>query len=125
MEDVSGQAAGNVVECWNVQIPDDGQSVHTVRWLVPENAGRRLAVYVNTGSGQQKAETEKNGSYLCFSMEGSGTVTVVSEELALRQLWIAAAAAAVLAVILLVFWRRQRRKKAAEPTARVRDKVKH
>lgn len=124
MEDVSGQAAGNVVECWNVQIPDDGQSAHTVRWLIPENAGRRLAVYVDTGSGAQKAETEKNGSYLCFSMEGSGTVTVVSEDLALRQLWMAAAAAAVLAVILLAVWRRQRRKKAAEPTARVRDKVK-
>ena len=124
VEDTSDQVSGNVVECWNVQIPDDGQASHTVRWLIPEDGGKRLAVYVDTGSGAQKAETEQNGSYLCFTMTGSGMVTVVSGDAAVRQLWIAAAVAALATVILLVLWRRRRRKKAAEPTARVRDTVK-
>lgn len=124
VEDTSDQVSGNVVECWNVQIPDDGQASHTVRWLIPEDGAKRLAVYVDTGSGAQKAETEQNGSYLCFTMTGSGTVTVVSGNAAVRQLWIAAAVAALAAAVLLVLWRRRRRKKAAEPTARVRDTVK-
>ena len=124
VEDISAQVSGNVVEAWSLQIPDDGQSDHTVRWLIPEDGAKRLAVYVDTGSGAQKAETEQNGSYLCFTMTGSGTVTVVSGDAAVRQLWIAAAVAALAIVILLVLWRRRRRKKAAEPTARVRDTVK-
>ena len=124
VEDISAQVSGNVVEAWSVQIPDDGLSDHTVRWLIPEDGGKRLAVYVDTGSGAQKAETEQNGSYLCFTMTGSGMVTVVSGDAAVRQLWIAAAVAALAIVILLVLWRRRRRKKAAEPTARVRDTVK-
>ena len=124
VEDISAQVSGNVVEAWSLQIPDDGQSDHTVRWLIPEDGGKRLAVYVDTGSGAQKAETEQNGSYLCFTMTGSGTVTVVSGNAAVRQLWIAAAVAALAAAVLLVLWRRRRRKKAAEPTARVRDTVK-
>ena len=124
VEDISAQVSGNVVEAWSVQIPDDGLSDHTVRWLIPEDGGKRLAVYVDTGSGAQKAETEQNGSYLCFTMTGSGTVTVVSGNAAVRQLWIAAAVAALAAAVLLVLWRRRRRKKAAEPTARVRDTVK-
>ena len=124
VEDASDQVTGNVVECWNVQIPDDGQADHTVRWLIPEDGAKRLAVYVDTGSGAKKAETEQNGSYLCFTMTGSGTVTVVSGDAAVRQLWIAAAVAALAVVVLLVLWRRRRRKKAAEPTARVRDTVK-
>ena len=125
VEDVSAQVSGNVVEAWSVQIPEDGQADHTVRWLIPEDGGKRLAVYVDTGSGAQKVDTEQNGSYLCFSMEGSGTVTVVSGDAAMRQMWIAAAAAAVAVMILLVLWRRHRRKKADEPTARVQDTVKH
>ena len=124
VEDISAQVSGNVVEAWSLQIPDDGQSDHTVRWLIPEDGAKRLAVYVDTGSGAQKAETEQNGSYLCFTMTGSGTVTVVSGNAAVRQLWIAAAVAALAAAVLLVLWRRRRRKKAAEPTARVRDTVK-
>ena len=104
VEDISAQVSGNVVEAWSLQIPDDGLSDHTVRWLIPEDGGKRLAVYVDTGSGAQKAETEQNGSYLCFTMTGSGMVTVVSGDAAVRQLWIAAA--------------------VAEPTARVRDTVK-
>ena len=124
VEDISAQVSGSVVEAWSLQIPDDGQSDHTVRWLIPEDGGKRLAVYVDTGSGAQKAETEQNGSYLCFTMTGSGMVTVVSGDAAVRQLWIAAAVAALATVILLVLWRRRRRKKAAEPTARVRDTVK-
>ena len=39
--------------------------------------------------------------------------------------WIAAVVLALVVMILLALWRRHRRKKASEPTARVRDKVKH
>lgn len=95
-----------------------------MRWLIPEDGGKRLAVYVDTGSGTQKVDTEQNGSYLCFPMTGSGTLTVVSGDAAVRQLWAAAAVAALVVMILLALWRRHRRKKASEPTARVRDKVK-
>lgn len=113
-----------MVEAWSVQIPEDGLDTHTVRWLIPEDGGKRLAVYVDTGSGTQKVDTEQNGSYLCFPMTGSGTLTVVSGDAAVRQLWAAAAVAALVVMILLALWRRHRRKKASEPTARVRDKVK-
>ncbi len=73
-----------------------------MRWLIPEDGGKRLAVYVDTGSGAQKAETEQNGSYLCFTMTAAVWYTVVSGDAAVRQLWIAAAVAALAIVILLV-----------------------
>ena len=69
--------SGTVAERWSIELPDDGADTHTVRWLVPDDFdGEKLAVYVDTGSGQNKADTELNGSYLCFDMTGSGDFTV-------------------------------------------------
>ena len=80
-----------------------------------------VTLSVSGGSGSYTWLSENDA---IATVSESGTVTVVSGNAAVRQLWIAAAIAALAAAVLLVLWRRRRRKKAAEPTARVRDTVK-
>ena len=84
------------VETLSIQIPDDGQESHTVRWLLPQK-GERYTVYVDGGSGAKKVDAEVNGSYLNFTMEGNGTITLIHAGHGMW--WLAIAAAAALAAV--------------------------
>ena len=103
-------AIDNAVEAWSLQIPDDGQKSHTVRWLMADKE-KHYAVYVNNGAGERKADCQTNGNYLCFTMDGSGTVTIVSAQQLGWWVW-AAGGAAVAAVATLVLVTVRRRKSA-------------
>ena len=104
-------AMENAVEAWSLQIPDDGQESHTVRWLMPDKEEHYTA-YVDRGTGEKKADCQTNGSYLCFTMDGSGTVTIVSTQQLGWWIW-AVGGAAVTAVAVLAFVTVRRRKSAS------------
>ena len=102
--------SGNVAETWALTIPEDGEEQHTVRWLMTDKA-KHYTVYADYGNGQEKTDSQADGSYLCFTMDGSGTVTVVSSHHVTWWIWIAAGVLVVLAGAVFFLHRRAARKK--------------
>lgn len=91
---------GSAKESWSLIIPEDGTARHTVRWLVSD-PNTDYSVYVSYDNGTEKSDTVKNGSYLCFEMKGSGTVTIVPEKAPRWEIYaIGGGAAAILAIAL-------------------------
>ena len=108
-----------VLEQWQVSLPDDGQTRHTLRYLPPEGTAH-LKIYVNDGSGWQEADCGSVGSYLTFTVEGRSPLFAAVT--AAPVWWIAAAAAglcaaAALTVVLLRLRWRKRAARAALPDA--------
>lgn len=81
VEDVkaSGQDKGTVTECR--EYPDSGRSGGYAYGALAHSGGveGRYTVYTDTGSGWEKADSETNGSYLCFTMRESGTILITEE----------------------------------------------
>ena len=97
--------SGDTVETWSIQIPDDEQNTHTVRWLLPEK-GKNYAVYMEHSGSVKEITSEKNGSYLNFDMDGNGTITIVTA--AQNGWWIWVVSAGVLVLVLVLFiWHRK------------------
>ena len=101
-----------VLEQWQVSLPDDGQDRHTLRYLPPEGAAG-LKLYVNDGSGWQEADCGSVGSYMTFAVAGRSPMFAAVTSTPVW--WIAAAAAGLCAavVLTLLLLRLRRRKKAA------------
>lgn len=87
----------HTVEAWSVQIPEDGQSSHTVRWLIPSDGEKAYAIYQLQGSSWQWVHSEKIGSYLCFELSGDEFAVVPVTQIA----WWEWAAAAGVSLVLL------------------------
>lgn len=104
-----------VLEQWQVSLPDDGQAQHTLRYLPPEGTSR-LTIYVNDGSGWQAVDCGTVGSYLTFAVEGRSPLFAA---VTFSPVWwmAAAAAGACLAVVLTVLLLRRRRRKKADRAA--------
>lgn len=101
-----------VLEQWQVSLPDDGQDRHTLRYLPPEGAAG-LKLYVNDGSGWQEADCGSVGSYMTFAAAGRSPMFAAVTTTPVW--WIAAAAAGLCAAVVLtvLLLRLRRRKKAA------------
>lgn len=107
----------NAKESWSIVIPDDGNEQHTVRWLA---SGEKIeySVYISYDTGTEKAETERNGSYICFNMKNSGTITIVPEENNQWKLWTIAggsAAVVIAATVAVICIKRGKSKKKQQP----------
>ena len=107
----------NAKESWSIVIPDDGNEQHTVRWLA---SGEKIeySVYISYDTGTEKAETERNGSYICFNMKNSGTITIVPEENNQWKLWAIAggsAAVVIAAAVAVICIKRGKSKKKQQP----------
>lgn len=98
MENIDGE----VLEQWQVNIPENASEENRVRYLPSEEADTdSLEVYLLGENGWEKTECETIGSYLCFSApEGTSTVTVI-EKSDIWWLWILAAIALIVLVIYL------------------------
>lgn len=101
-----------VLEQWQVSLPDDGQDRHTLRYLPPEGAAG-LKLYINDGSGWQEADCGSVGSYMTFAVAGRSPMFAAVTSTPVW--WIAAAAAGLCAAVVLtvLLLRLRRRKKAA------------
>ena len=95
---VPAELEGKPVGALTVAIPLDAADSHTVRWLLPEDAPRRMLVYVNTNGTWHRTGCDTAGSYLRFTMPGSGQFAVVEDESIPLWVWLAACGGAVLAI---------------------------
>lgn len=77
--ETSDSYGSEVLACVKLQIPEDNVETHIVRWRIPEAEKREILVYTDNGNGFEKTETEINGSYLCFSMSGSGKILITAK----------------------------------------------
>ena len=98
--------SGDTMETWSIQVTDNGQNTHTVRWLLPEK-GKDYAVYMEQSGSVKEVTSEKNGSYLSFDMDGSGTITIVTAAQNGWWLWVVSAGVLVL-VSASFIWHRRR-----------------
>ena len=58
-------------EQWKLSIPNDGQQMHTIRFLTPDGETSGYRVYVKVDGEWKKAEIEPIGSYVTFTAEGT------------------------------------------------------
>lgn len=112
--------AGELTECWQITIPDDGASTHQIRYQAPQGQTEGVEIYVQEGADWRKAETELMGIYHLFSAAGGSVKVAVSvTEKGMRNkimLIAAGAVSVILLTVLLVHKKRKKRKnqKAAE-----------
>ena len=70
-------APKHTIEAWDLQIPEDGQASHTVRWMIPDDSESTYAVYTLQENGWKKVCSEQIGTCLCFEMTGTEQFSVV------------------------------------------------
>ena len=97
-----------------VTIPDDAADSHTIRWLLPEDAPRRMLVYVSTGDGWTAVPHDTAGSYLRFAMDGSGRFAVVRDESIPLWVWFVSGGGAALAIAAVLALHHLRKKKKVQ-----------
>lgn len=98
-----------VLEQWNIEVPEDGLLIHTLRYLAPETDADALDIYVKQDGDWKLASRDAVGSYLLFNIAGTDAeIAVVATE---YQWWIwLAGAAAILIVIGGGIWMVRKKK---------------
>ena len=103
-----------VAELWQVCFADDGQDIHTVRYLRPDG---KTQIYTKQNGVWERAGGEEIGRYLTFSVEGD-EVEIIALSISLARLaWILLMASVLLLLLLLSAVRRGKRKKQARLVA--------
>lgn len=106
-------APDNAVAVWAVQLPDDGQTSHTIRWLLPAGSEGAYEVCILREDGWEKVDSQQIGSYLCFEMTGDGQFAVIPARHAPWWIWaLAVAASAGAAGGILLLARKHRKREA-------------
>ena len=68
-----------VVEQWDITLPSDSASVHTVHYLSPSESTKHLTVFLRQDGSWKRTQVESFGSYLTFEVAGSqAEIAVVS-----------------------------------------------
>lgn len=112
--DFPSELTGEPVTAMRVTIPDDAADSHTIRWLLPEDAPRRMLVYVSTGDGWTAVPHDTAGSYLRFAMDGSGRFAVVRDESIPLWVWFVSGGGAALAIAAVLALHHLRKKKKVQ-----------
>lgn len=113
-----------LLEQWRLTVPDDGLSVHTLRYLPPEGVSDRLELYCLSSGGWTRLETAAAGSYLCFDAPGGTVELSVVSAATPWWVWTTAAlflAAAIALAVLWPRWRNRRRTPAPASGAETAD----
>lgn len=105
---------GQQRECWRIEIPDDGQTTHQIRYQAPQGQTEGVEIYVEDDAGKRKVETELMGIYHLFSTDGNQVKIAVSVTQKGMEDYIvvigAVGAAVLLLVVLLVHKKRKKRR---------------
>lgn len=105
-----------VLEGWEVRIPEDGLETHTVRYLPEDGDTEHLAVFLEQDGQWVRTDSEVIGS--CLSFQGAGNVLKMAVVSTRPVWWVWIAAAGIAAAVLLLLCRlvrklsRPKRKKA-------------
>lgn len=114
-KDMSGiTGRDRLLESWRLQIPEDGNALHRIQYLVPEG-GKTIKIEYQTADGWVKAAAEKDGQYLVWEAEGNEIIFRSVEIFSYKPLVLAAGGLAlvVLVVAVIAVKRRKSRKQEA------------
>ncbi len=90
-----------VLEQWKLELADDGQTQHTVRYLPPDGHSSPR-IYVREGSAWQKVDTGTMGSYLTFPVTGTSVGIAAVSTLSVGGIWLAALGVLLVLILLIV-----------------------
>lgn len=117
----STTANAEVLEQWHVELADDGQNAHTLRYLPPDGQ-KDIRIYVRENGGSwQETDCGTMGSYLTFTASGDSVDFAAVRTLNVLGIWLislAVLAVLVLLIVLLVRRRKRRARRRAEALAR-------
>lgn len=117
----STTANAEVLEQWHVELADDGQDTHTLRYLPPDGQ-KDIRIYVRENGGSwQETGCDTMGSYLTFTASGDSVDFAAVRTLNVLGIWLislAVLAVLVLLIVLLVRHRKRRAHRRAEALAR-------
>lgn len=114
-------ANAEVLEQWRIELADDGQDTHTVRYLPPDGQ-KELRIYTRENGGSwQEADCGTMGSYLTFSTSGDRVEFAAVRTLDVWGIWLgvlAVLAVLILIIVLLVHRHKRKARRRAEALAR-------
>ena len=114
-------ANAEVLEQWRIDLADDGQDTHTVRYLPPDGQ-KELRIYTREDGGSwQEADCGTMGSYLTFSTSGDSVEFAAVRTLDVLGIWLGALAVLavlILIIVLLVHRHKRKARRRAEALAR-------
>lgn len=114
-------ANAEVLEQWRIELADDGQDTHTVRYLPPDGQ-KELRIYTRENGGSwQEADCGTMGSYLTFSTSGGSVEFAAVRTLDVWGIWLgvlAVLAVLILIIVLLVHRHKRKARRRAEALAR-------
>lgn len=114
-------ANAEVLEQWQIELADDGQDTHTVRYLPPDGQ-KELRIYVRENGGSwQEADCGTMGSYITFPTSGDSVEFAAVRTLDVWGIWLgvlAVLAVLVLIIVLLVHRHKRKARRRAEAQAR-------
>lgn len=88
----------DIVELWNVEMPQDGLLIHTLRYLAPTTEQKPLQLYIKQDGEWIKTDTQTMGSYEVFSIAGTQAEIAVVAVKETWKLWMALAVGMLLVV---------------------------
>ena len=91
-----------VAEQWHLQIPNDGRTVHAVRYLAPDGDPEQIDVYVRMNGNWVKTDTEVIGSYVTFWVQGGNAELAFVRTASCWWVWLIAAALVAVLLVLLI-----------------------
>ena len=108
-----------VVEQWEITIPSDGTSTHTVHYLSPSESTRHLAVFVRQDGGWKKANADTFGSYLTFDITGEQAEIAIVSVLHIWWVWtiLAVLILGILVLVILLIHKAKKRHQKVNPVA--------
>lgn len=91
-----------VVEQWQILLPDDGLTEHTVRYLPPDGNEDNMDVYILEDGEWVKTETKVIGSYVTFPVEGNDVQIAVVSTMQTGWVWLVVALLGLILLVLII-----------------------
>ena len=101
-----------MLEQWHVELADDGQNTHTLRYLPPDGQ-KNIRIYVRENGGSwQETSCDTMGSYLTFTASGNSVDFAAVRTLNVLGIWLISLAVLAVLVLLIVLLVRRRKRRA-------------
>lgn len=100
-----------VLEQWKLELADDGQTQHTVRYLPPDGHSSPR-IYVREGGAWQKVDTGTMGSYLTFPVTGTSVEIAAVSTLSVGGIWLGALGVLLVLILLIVLLVKRSKRRA-------------
>ena len=91
-----------VVEQWQILLPDDGLTEHTVRYLPPDGNEDNMDVYILEDGEWVKTETKVIGSYVTFPVAENDVQIAVVSTMQTGWVWLIVALLGLILLVLII-----------------------